>query len=149
MNRLIFGADDYLKRWAAQRIGIDGFGPSAAIGVQRDGEIIAACVYHDYRDGQIEASIAASSQRWANRSVLFGLFAYPFIQVGAKRMLVTCSEANHKAMKMNRQLGFVEEGRLRKMFGKHDAVLFGMLKQECKWIGVTDGQERTYTTASA
>ena len=106
-------------------------------------------MYHDYRDGQIEASIAASSQRWANRSVLFGLFAYPFIQVGAKRLLVTCSEANDKAMKMNRQLGFVEEGRLRKMFGKHDAVLFGMLKQECKWIGVSDGQERTYTTASA
>ena len=149
MNRLIFGADDYLKRWAAQRIGIDGFGPSAAIGVQRDGEIIAACVYHDYRDGQIEASIAASSRRWASRSVLYGLFAYPFIQVGANRLLVTCSEANDKAMKMNGQLGFVEEGRLRQFYGKHDAVLFGMLRNECKWIGVTDGQDRTYTTASA
>ena len=83
MNRMIFGADDYLKQWAAARIGIEGFGPSASIGVQRDGEIIAACVYHDLRDGQIEASIAASSPRWATRSVLYGLFAYPFIQVGA------------------------------------------------------------------
>ena len=82
MNRMIFGADDYLKQWAASRIGIEGFGPSASIGVQRDGEIIAACVYHDLRDGQIEASIAASSPHWATRSVLYGLFAYPFIQVG-------------------------------------------------------------------
>ncbi len=38
MNRLIFGADDYLKKWTAKQIGIDGFGPSVAIGVQRDGE---------------------------------------------------------------------------------------------------------------
>mgnify|MGYP003113161462 FL=1 len=149
MNRMIFGADDYLKQWAAARIGIEGFGPSASIGVQRDGEIIAACVYHDLRDGQIEASIAASSPKWATRSVLYGLFAYPFIQVGANRLLVTCSEGNAKAMKMNKQLGFVEEGRLRQMFGKHDAVLFGMLRNECKWIGVKDGQIGTFTTASA
>ena len=94
MNRLIFGADDYLKGWAAKIIGIDGFGPSTSIGVERDGKIICAAVYHDYRDGQIEASIAASSRRWANRSVLHALFAYPFNQVGAHRLLVTCNEAS-------------------------------------------------------
>ena len=48
MNRLIIGADDYLKSWAAKIIGIDGFGPSTAIGVERDGKIICAAVYHDY-----------------------------------------------------------------------------------------------------
>jgi len=134
VNRLIFGADDYLKSWAAKIIGIDGFGLSTAIGVERDGKIICAAVYHDYRDGQIEASIAASSRRWANRSVLHALFAYPFNQVGAHRLLVTCNEANEKAMKMNSQLGFIQEGRLRQMYAPHDAVIWGMLKDECKWI---------------
>ena len=134
MNRLIFGADDYLKSWAAKIIGIDGFGLSTAIGVERDGKIICAAVYHDYRDGQIEASIAASSRRWANRSVLHALFAYPFNQVGAHRLLVTCNEANEIAMKMNSQLGFIQEGRLRQMYAPHDAVIWGMLKDECKWI---------------
>ena len=134
MNRLIFGADDYLKSWAAKIIGIDGFGLSTAIGVERDGKIICAAVYHDYRDGQIEASIAASSRRWANRSVLHALFAYPFNQVGAHRLLVTCNEANEKAMKMNSQLGFTQEGKLRQMYAPHDAVIWGMLKDECKWI---------------
>ena len=116
MNRLIFGADDYLKTWTAKQIGIDGFGPSVAIGVQRDGEIIAAAVYHDLRQGQIECSIASTSLRWASRSVLHCLFAYPFNQVGATRLLVQCSEANEKAMKMNRQLGFTQEGRLRQLY---------------------------------
>jgi len=98
MNRLIFGADDYLKKWAAKQIGIDGFGPSVSIGVQRDGEIIAAAVYHDLRQGQIEASIAAIfSRRWASRSVLHALFAYPFNQVGVNRLLVQCSEANEES----------------------------------------------------
>ena len=134
MNRLIFGADEYLKTWTAKQIGIDGFGPSVAIGVQRDGEIIAAAVYHDLRQGQIEASIASASLRWASRSVLHALFAYPFHQVGATRLLVQCSEANEKAMKMNRQLGFTQEGRLRQLYAPYDAVLWGMLREECKWI---------------
>ena len=150
MNRIIFGADDYLKSWAAERIGIDQFGPSVAIGVQRDDQIICAAIYHDLREGQIEASLAASSRRWANRSVLFTLFAYPFNQVGAHRLLVTCNEANDKAMKMNRQLGFTQEGRLRQLYPPHDAILWGMLKTECKWIRTqNNGQESAITTTRA
>ena len=150
MNRLIIGADDYLKVWAAKIIGIDGFGPSTAIGVERDGKIICAAVYHNFRDGQIEASIAASSRRWANRSVLHALFAYPFNQVGAHRLLVTCNEANEKAMKMNSQLGFIQEGRLRQMYDPHDAVIWGMLKDECKWIKEkSNGKIKPEFTANA
>ena len=150
MNRLIFGADDYLKTWVANKIGIDGFGPAVAIGVQRDGEIIAAAVYHDLRQGQIEASIASTSLRWPTRSVLHALFAYPFNQVGANRLLVQCSEANEKAMKMNRQLGFTQEGRLRQLYAPHDAVLWGMLKEECKWIeGQTNGKIKPTNAANA
>ena len=150
MNRLIFGADEYLKTWVAKQIGIDGFGPSVAIGVQRDGEVIAAAVYHDLRKGQIEASIAATSRRWATRSVLHTLFAYPFKQVGAHRLLVQCSEADEKAMKMNRQLGFTQEGRLRHLHGPDDGILWGMLRDECKWIkGQSNGQVSAFTTTSS
>jgi RimJ/RimL family protein N-acetyltransferase len=150
MNRLIFGADDYLKTWVAKQIGIDGFGPSVAIGVQRDGEIIAAAVYHDLRQGQIEASIAATSRRWASRSVLHTLFTYPFYQVGANRLLVQCSEANDKTMKIVRQLGFTEEGRLRQLYAPHDAVLWGMLRKECQWIKEkSNGKIKPTTAANA
>jgi hypothetical protein len=37
-------------------------------------------------------------------------------------------------MKMNRQLGFTQEGRLRQLYAPHDAILWGMLKDECQWI---------------
>jgi len=150
LNTIVLGADEYLKSWAAKRIGIDKFGPSKAIGVQNDGEIICAAVYHDWREGQIEASIAATSRRWACRSVLHALFAYPFNQIGANRILVQCSEANDKAMKMNKQLGFTQEGRLRQLYPPHDAILWGMLRSECKWLKGNDyGQKSAVTTPSA
>ena len=102
--------------------------------VQKNGQLIAGAVFHDYRDGQIEASIAASSPSWATRSVLYSLFAYPFNQCDANRLLVTCDESNDKAMKMNKQLGFTPEGILRQMYYPNDAIVWGMLKDECKWI---------------
>lgn len=42
---------------------------------------------------------------------------------------------NVKSLKMMRQLGAVGEGLCRHTFGEHvDAVVFGMLKEECKWL---------------
>ena len=112
MISIVTNIDDYVRAWVAKRIGITGFGPSTAIGVQRDGQLVAGAVFHDYRDGQIEASIASDSPR----------------------LLVTCDESNDKAMKMNKQLGFTPEGILRQMYYPNDAIIWGMLKDECKWI---------------
>ena len=139
MISIVTNIDDYVRAWVAKRIGINGFGLSTAIGVQRDGQLIAGAVFHDYRpkNGQIEASIASDSPRWATRSVLYSLFAYPFIQCDANRLLVTCDESNDKAMKMNKQLGFTPEGILRQMYYPNDAIIWGMLKDECKWIKKT------------
>ena len=134
MIGIVTNIDDYVRAWVAKRIGIRGFGPSTARGVQKDGQLIAGAVFHDYRDGQVEASLSADSPKWATRSVLYSLFAYPFIQMDANRLLVTCDESNKKAMKMNRQLGFTPEGILRQMYYPNDAIIFGMLKDECKWI---------------
>ena len=134
MIGIVTNIDDYVRAWVAKRIGIRGFGPSTAIGVQKDGQLIAGAVFHDYRDGQVEASLSADSPKWATRSVLYSLFAYPFIQMDANRLLVTCDESNKKAMKMNRQLGFTPEGILRQMYCPNDAIIWGMLKDECKWI---------------
>ena len=136
MISIITNIDDYVRAWVAKRIGITGFGLSTAIGVQQDGQLIAGAVFHDYRNEhrQIEASIASDSPRWATRSVLYSLFAYPFNQCDANRLLVTCDESNDKAMKMNKQLGFTPEGILRQMYYPNDAIVWGMLKDECKWI---------------
>jgi len=151
MIGIVTNIDSYVKAWVSKQIGINGFGPSTAIGVQNDGQLIAGAVFHDYSDGQVQASISAISPKWATRSVLYSLFAYPFIQMDANRLLVTCDETNVKAMKMNRQLGFTPEGILRKLYYPNDAIIFGMLKDECKWLTkkeITNGQKFTTNTSN-
>ena len=149
MISTVFGADEFIKDWVAKRLNIEGFGPSVAIGIQRDSQLIGGVVYHDWRDGQIEASIATSSPGWATRSVLHTIFAFPFSQVGVNRILVTCDASNKKAMKMNHQLGFTQEGVLRQLYPPHDGIVWGMLQNECKWLRSNSyGQKQANTAAN-
>jgi hypothetical protein len=55
-------------------------------------------------------------------------------------------------MKMNKQLGFVPEGILREMYPPNDAIIWGMLKKECKWITkkeTENGKIQTITTTNS
>ena len=136
MNQIIIDSkDQHLQKWVANILEIkQGFSPGQALGVMRHDKLIAAVVYHDFRGNQIEASIASISKFWATKPILRALFSYPFIQLKVNRMLVLCAEDNAKAMKMNKQLGFTKEGRLRGLFDKSDGILWGMLKNERKFI---------------
>ena len=42
---------------------------------------------------------------------------------------------NLASLEMMPRLGAVEEGRIRHTFGEHvDGIVFGMLKEECRWL---------------
>ena len=115
------------------------FGPSAGIGVVLRGDLIAGVVFNNYRPypngSTIEASIAATSPNWATRSVLRDFFSYPFIQKDAMRLGVSCRKSNKHARKFVTRLGFRMEGVARRLWdGKHDAVVYSMLPEECRWL---------------
>ena len=135
------GADEAVAQWVAKQldIPIEDFLPCSACGVILGGEIIAGVVYSNYREltqgSTMEASIASTSPRWATRSVLRDLFAYPFIQVGVQRFWVSCARKNKRSRSLVERLGFVYEGMARKAFdGRQDAAIYSMLPHECKWI---------------
>ena len=131
--------------WVADRIdNVDGpedFGPCQAIGFLKNREPVAGVVYykqHRLSDNasDIFAAIAAEPQSgWANRSVLNLMFAYPFLQLDCARITVVVAEGNERSAKLAKKLGFRREGVLRRGWnGKTNALVFGMLKSECKWI---------------
>ena len=134
MLKLLLSNDAYVCAWVQARLDNINFRDCKAIGVMRDSRLVAGIVYHNLRDGQIEASIAVEDKRWANKSVLYAIFAYPFKQCSCHRVLVTVKDNNKKSIRLAKKMGFKVEGKLRQMFPPHDAVLLGMLKDECQYI---------------
>ena len=148
MIQLLLNRDDYVSAWLQSKIPGISFHDCKAIGIIKDQKLIAGVVYHNLRDGQIEASIAVTDKNWANKTILYALFAYPFKQCNCHRILVTVRDNNNKSIKLAKKLGFKHEGKLRQMFPPHDAVLLGMLRSECKWLNIKEKQNEQKSAAS-
>ena len=152
MIQLLLNRDDYVSAWLQSKIPGISFHDCKAIGIIKNQKLIAAVVYSNLRDGQIEATIVVEDKNWANKAILYALFAYPFKQCNCYRILVTVRDNNNKSIKLAKRLGFKHEGKLRQMFPPHDAVLLGMLRSECKWLNIKGnnyGKVKTISTASA
>lgn len=100
-----------------------------------DGEFMAVLIYNNWDHENIAMHIASVSPKWATRATLRVAFDYPFNQLGVQRVTAPVQSSNHKVQDMLNRLGFTNEGRLRDYYGKgEDEILFGMLKNECRWI---------------
>lgn len=122
--------------WVAERIPhVTGFEKMMTIGVMSDsGAPLGAVVYHDFRDKDIQLSCAADSSQWLNRGVLGSIFAYPFKQLKCDRVTALAPFKNSHTRCFLERLGFQQEGVMRKGFNDDDCVVYGMLRDECKWI---------------
>lgn len=143
---IVIGRDREIAEWVGQRLKTN-FVEFRAIGLAYRGKLIAGVVYHNYRPPKnIEMSIASDSPRWATRSSLNVFFSYPFQQLGCSRVTaITDAGATHTRNFLER-LGFVQEGLLRDGNPEDDAVIYGLLKRECRWI---HGKERLRSAPSA
>lgn len=133
--------DPRLLRWAGERAQarFDPAGCRWLAGVL-PGELLFVTVYSHFSSRNCQVSIATDgTQRWATRAGLRAIFSLPFNDWGLRRVSFIVDERNEKSMRLMRHrgrspLGVVEEGRVRAAYPEADGILFGMLKEECKWI---------------
>lgn len=101
----------------------------------RGDHIRAVVAYTDFRRWSVEMAVATdASGHWLSRSFLRACCAYPFLQLGLRRVTGRVESNNERAMALNEHLGGRREGVQRQQFGDNDCILFGMLRDECPWI---------------
>lgn len=142
MKTVIYGEDERVCSWVAERVSENEFILARGIGLAEDGELIAGVVYENYTGKNITMHVAAvPGKRWLNREYLYRCFAYPFIQLGCNRVTGLVKSDNFEAQKFDEHLGFKKEGLLRRACDDDtDLILYGMLKEECRWIGNKNGR---------
>lgn len=130
---LVFGPE--IVSWVNDRLPFADLSNGAGIGVEEDGAIIAGVVFTNYRKIDIEVSLAADSPRWARRGILRAFSAYPFIQLGCRRVTSFVPEWNERARRWNEGFGFTQEGRHPGSFEDGSAAIsYGMLRENCRWL---------------
>ena len=100
-----------------------------------DGQIRAVVIYERTNGVDCMMHIASDgSSQWLTRLFLRAAFYVPFVQWGQRRVTGIVRADNAKALAFDKKLGFVQEGILRHGFKDCDAILLGMLKEECRFI---------------
>lgn len=136
---LLYGADREVREWCSLGLygDLDSFSENdIAIGVVKNGELIAGVVYNNYvKSVSIEMSIYSVDKVWATRHNLRALFNYPFTQLGLRRVTALCSANERDVMKFLERLGFKQEGIHREAhFNGGDSVSYGLLRNECRYL---------------
>ena len=137
---MIIYSKPFISQWISNQIPGEGEFPLDApnLAIIKDGKIRGAVVYTMHMGNGCMLSVASDGTRhWLNRDFLRAVFVYPFIQMNYMRVTGLVRVDNFDAQRFDEHLGFKREGLLRK--GDDDGtdlILYGMLKEECRWIHI-------------
>jgi len=125
---------DEVVKYVEDKLAIKICPPSIAIGfVAGDGRPLCAFVFSGYNHSNIDMTIVAEPGG-VTRGVLRYIADYVFRQLNCQRMTAYIKKRNKRALKMAPRFGFEYEFVAKKYFRDDDAVIFRMLRDNCRWF---------------
>lgn len=147
MKKLVIGQDDYVGPWICARAGgtwVPGRG--VTIGLAEGTQLLAGMLYEDCNGANIIMHCAAEGSEWMTREFLWFSFAYPFEQLGVRRVTSPVAATNFKARHFVERLGATLEATLKDAHPTGDLLVYCMRKEDCRWLNIkrspNHGQER-------
>ena len=115
------------------------WGSFNALGLITNGQLVAGIVYNNFEGASAEMHVSAiEGSRWMTKEFLFSAFDYPFNQLGLRRVTGRIKKRNKRAAAFVKHLGFKYEGTMRHYFADDDALIFGLLRGDCRFIRRTE-----------
>ena len=108
------------------------------IGMIEDKKILGVVIFSDYDGNNIFVHVALDTPRACQRDTIRLMFDYAFNQAKCNRVTATCDNNYSRIKKLIEGVGFKKEGVLKNMMkikdAYVDAAIYGMLKEDCKWV---------------
>lgn len=114
----------------------EGYGLSAGIGMEKDGDLIAGVVYNEYNHVNINMHVAAVGANWMTREYLWMCFDYPFNQLKVKRISAFIEDENEDAIGFDEHLGFQYETRMKDAYVNGDILIYVMRREDCRFLDI-------------
>ena len=106
-----------------------------AMGLVRSGKLVAGLIYNGYEGANVNMHIGAIvGAKWLNKEFLFAAFDYPFNELGKRRATAFMASTNKRTIKFVKNLGFVYEGTMPHYYVDDDAVVYGLLRENCRFL---------------
>ncbi|WP_414448558.1 GNAT family N-acetyltransferase [Burkholderia sp. 22PA0099] len=136
MRSLVFDRHDEVNLFVASRTGEERYDDARAIGLAKDGELVAGVVFQGHNGPNLLMHFALGASRHViTPAFVAAAFLYPFAMLRCRRVTGLVRVDNPEAQRLDEHLGFVREGVMRGAAGDGtDFILYGMLRDECRYI---------------
>lgn len=146
MRKIICQPKDAIATFVAGHVGApEGWTNFSALALLGDRGIMAGVIYSRWTSHDAHVTLAVVGR--ATPEFVFAAFDYPFNQVGLRRVSALARASNLRSIRLAQHLGFTLEGRLRRAAGSEDILLFGLLREECRWTAPTFLKEKAHEFA--
>lgn len=143
---LAFGPE--VGHWTASRIDGQYFeANSQAIGLKKDGRIVAGVIYEHWNGKSVVCHMAVEGR--LNRNFLWIIFDYAYNVCCVEKIILPVASSNLKSIKLVLNMGFEEEARLTNAHPTGDLVFFTMKRTDCRFLGVRYGKVESFAPAAA
>lgn len=109
----------------------------ATIGLERDGELVAVAGYNQFTPKSCAVHFSIDKGIYPPRNFIWFVHYYPFVQAGVNVMLAMVRAENQRIIKLAEHLGYT----LHCKIDEAGLLLYGLSKQNCKWIGINYGRK--------
>lgn len=132
--------------WVAKRIRGGYFAErSNALGLEKNGELVAGVIYENWNHKSIWCHIAIDGR--LTPRYLAAIFDYPFNICQVEKIIVPVGSDNEESIRLVEKMGFAEEGRIKDARPEGDLILFTLSRDACRFIGEKHGQRLTIATS--
>lgn len=128
---------DPLRTWqfVRQYVPVAVSGDMKAIGLERDGELVAGALYEGCSGPSVWVHIALKPGTLCTRQFLWRGFGFPFVDLGCKRISGYIEARNAASRRVAEHLGFKQEAVLRGAASDGgDSLIYVMWRQECRFL---------------
>ena len=123
-----------IGHWVAKRVEGGYFEErSEAIGLCKDGEIVAGVIYENWNRKSIWCHIAIEGRMTS--AYLAAIFDYPFNVCQVDKIIVPVGSENDESLRLVKKMGFVEEGRIKDGRPDGDIVFLTLARDSCRYTG--------------
>ena len=132
-------SSDAIGQWTAERLRMGYFADrSQALGLVRDGQIIAGAIYENWNGRSIMAHFVVEGR--LTRAYLGALFDYAYVVCDVCKVICPVSEGNTKSRKLLCNMGFELEAELSDCDPQGSILLYTLRKDACRFLGEKYGK---------
>lgn len=139
----------HIGHWTAQRAETPFWEERhQALGLVKDGQIIAGVIYESFNGKSVLAHIAIEGR--LTRYFLWAIFDYPYRICGVSKVICPVVVSNARSVRLVEHMGFTTEATLTDCHPEGDLRLYTLRREDCRFLeGPYVGKARTGCASAA